>query len=163
MVENVSIRAPPPGAGRLRMNAFCAGGCSFNPRPASGGGATRRPEWLLTHRAMFQSAPRLRGRGDEQQRALAGRFALFQSAPRLRGRGDLFARSQLTERWTWVSIRAPPPGAGRQRRLYRLNDLGLFQSAPRLRGRGDACAVGKADGLWNVSIRAPPPGAGRRV
>ena len=59
----------------------------------------------------------------------------FQSAPRVRTRGDRFTviKKGLTE----VSIRAPRSHAGRLCSPRAANHVSMFQSAPRVRTRGD--------------------------
>src|SRR5213080_3750562 len=77
---DVSIRAPRSHAGRL----------------AAGLAAGRDHE--------FQSAPRVRTRGDAHGRALCPDRGGFQSAPRVRTRGDRW-RCPLSSRWTCFNPR----------------------------------------------------------
>src|SRR5439155_425834 len=59
----------------------------------------------------------------------------FQSAPRVRTRGDVsYAMNPRRRR---VSIRAPRSHAGRRPMLYSVAIPAAFQSAPRVRTRGD--------------------------
>ena len=109
--------------------------------------------------ASFQSAPRIRMRGDSPTPPEATRCKLFQSAPRIRMRGDagwlcvvisrrpfqsaprIRMRGDAAIRWAvcrpTVSIRAPHSNAGRPVRSARESGTEEFQSAPRIRMRGD--------------------------
>jgi len=108
----------------------------FNPRPAFARGATFPCGAQILHKG-FQSAPRVRTRGDRLR-------------PRIRDDGPVrfnprpaFARgatgsSLQASRWGIVSIRAPRSHAGRLRHPDYGGLLHMqFQSAPRVRTRGD--------------------------
>ena|GEM_PF-6176044 len=60
---------------------------------------------------------------------------MFQSAPRVRTRGDSPTMFDFAS--VFVSIRAPRPHAGRRKTFNPIDYPKTFQSAPRVRTRGD--------------------------
>src|SRR5208282_2128312 len=84
----------------------------------------------------------------------------FQSAPRIRMRGDVPCRVRGLP-FLGVSIRAPHSNAGRQIGETATRTYGWFQSAPRIRMRGDARVERQEISGPGVSIRAPHSNAGR--
>ncbi len=60
----------------------------FNPHPAFARGVTRALIAEQVKQGKFQSAPRVRTRGDKTTSATCREVEAFQSAPRVRTRGD---------------------------------------------------------------------------
>src|SRR6516165_8306094 len=90
---------------------------------------------------MFQSAPSLVARGNQERAAITGRNAPFQSAPSLVARGNSLSPPGGLLAGN-VSIRPQPRGQGKH--LTVVDDSGRtgFQSAPSLVARGKGEAVG---------------------
>ena len=90
--------------------------------------------------ALFQSAPRPRGRGDAARTLRSTGPESFNPRPaRAGGATVVLAAMGFGLR---VSIRAPPARAGRRWKLRDSLKAQKFQSAPRPRGRGDPGASG---------------------